>query len=84
MIRFSETILMKEGMHARPASQLVKICSQAQSEVKIFKGSEEANPKSILGLLSLGASYQDVIEVEVSGPDEATVATQIKAFFAGA
>ncbi len=81
MIRFSEMVSLKEGMHARPASQLVKICSQTQSEVRIFKGGAEANPKSILSLLSLRASYQDMIDIEVSGPDEEEVVSQIKQFF---
>lgn len=81
MIKFTTTVGFSEGLHARPASQLVKVCQKAKSDIKIIKETTEVNPKSILGILTLGAAHNDVINIEVSGEDEAQIASDLKAFF---
>jgi len=84
MIKFTTVIGFSEGLHARPASQLVKVCQSAKSDIKILKGTTEVNPKSILGILSLGASHLDEITIEVSGDDEKVVVQNLKDFFKNA
>ncbi len=84
MVKFTTKVGFEEGLHARPASQLVKVCQSAKSDIKIIKETTEVNPKSILGILTLGASHNDEIIVEIDGEDEETVAVNLQEFFAGA
>lgn len=46
------TVPFSEGLHARPAAELVKICQKASSEIIMKKGNTDVNPKSILGIIS--------------------------------
>ncbi|NLW60440.1 MAG: HPr family phosphocarrier protein [Firmicutes bacterium] len=64
------TIKTKTGLHARPAALLVNTVAQYKSEVKIAKNGQEANLKSLLDLLSLGAEQGDRITITVDGTDE--------------
>ena len=58
------------GLHARPASVLVKNAEKFSSQIKLIKGNKEANLKSILGVLWLKAKDNDELIVKVKGPDE--------------
>ncbi|SCZ02022.1 HPr family phosphocarrier protein [Alkaliphilus peptidifermentans] len=58
------------GLHARPASLLVKEANTFQSDVNIINGSKKANGKSIIGILALQAKYGDEIIIDVEGIDE--------------
>ncbi|PKM65613.1 MAG: HPr family phosphocarrier protein [Firmicutes bacterium HGW-Firmicutes-2] len=81
MKSFTIIVPFEEGLHARPASQLVKVCQSAKSDIKIIKGTTEVNPKSILGILTLGAKYNDTLTMEISGEDEDEVVQKINNFF---
>ncbi len=81
MKKITATCLFKEGIHARPASELVKLCQPVQSDIVIKKDSSEGNPKSILSLMSLGISFNDTLTIEISGADEEAVASTIESFF---
>lgn len=66
-----ETILREEtGLHARPASLLVKEASKYKSNIKVIKGEEEYNAKSIMGILSMGAQNGDKLIIKAEGVDE--------------
>ena len=65
------------GLHARPATLLVKKASAFKSDVSIeFKG-KKANVKSLIGVLSLGVTKGANITVTASGDDEALAAEEI-------
>lgn len=81
MVKFTITIKFEEGLHARPAADLVKVCQKIKSDIKMSKDGMDINPKSILGILTLGANYNDEIVIEVSGDDEAVGAENIRDFF---
>lgn len=81
MKSFNVRVSFEEGLHARPASQLVRVCQNAKSDIKIIKGTTEVNPKSILGILTLGAGHNDNLTIEVSGEDEEKVVQNLKEFF---
>lgn len=72
-----------EGLHARPAAELVKVCQKASSEIIMSKGDTEVNPKSILGIISLGAANGEEVAFDVQGEDEQEIADKLTAFFAG-
>ena len=69
------------GLHARAASKLVQLTNKFVSEIKISKGHITANGKSILGLLSLAASINTEIIVEVNGSDENEALSEIEELF---
>lgn len=58
------------GMHARPASIFVKEAARFKSDIKVIKDDKEANGKSIISILSMGANKDNVITILAEGPDE--------------
>jgi phosphocarrier protein len=64
------TVHNKSGLHARPATLFVQTAAHFKSKIKITREGRTVDAKSILGVLSLGASKDAVIEVEAEGTDE--------------
>jgi phosphocarrier protein HPr len=60
----------KLGLHARAAAKFVHTASRFKSDVKVRKGDEEVDGKSILGILLLAAGRGTTILVKADGPDE--------------
>jgi phosphocarrier protein len=60
----------KLGLHARAAAKLVHTAARFKSDIKIRKGDEEVDGKSILGILLLAAGRGSVITVRANGEDE--------------
>ncbi len=58
------------GFHLRAAGRIVKLTKVFISEVTIRYNGRSANAKSIMGLASLAAEFETVVEVEVQGSDE--------------
>ena len=70
MIKDELTLTNKTGLHARPAARLVQTTRKFRSKVYIIKGDQQADAKSIIRILSLGAEHGDKIIVTVEGEDE--------------
>lgn len=64
------TIVPEEGLHARPAAEFVKEAKKYESDIKVIKGDKEANAKSSLSLMSLGAAKDDELTIRAEGEDE--------------
>lgn len=64
------TIVPEEGLHARPAAEFVKKAKGYSSDIKVIKGDTEANAKSSLSLMSLGAAQGDELTIRAEGDDE--------------
>jgi len=58
------------GLHARAAAKLVHMAARFKSDIKIRKGDEEVDGKSILGILLLAAGRGSTITVKADGMDE--------------
>ena len=58
-----------EGLHARPAAQFVKRAKGFSSEIVVKKGAKEANAKSSLKIMTLGAKKGDTIVIRAEGED---------------
>ena len=65
------TIGNEQGLHARPAAQLVRIAGNFKSSLKLRRpdASGEADCKSVLALLMLAAAKGTKLEVAASGED---------------
>ena len=67
----AEAILKNEtGLHARPASQFVFTASKFKSHIMVIKDGKEYNAKSIMGVLSMGASKGTKLTIQADGEDE--------------
>jgi phosphocarrier protein HPr len=60
----------KLGLHARAAAKLVHTAARFKCDIKIRKGDEEVDGKSILGILLLAAGRGSVVTVRAAGDDE--------------
>jgi len=67
----------KSGLHARPASLFVTAASKFQSKITVQKGTDTADAKSILYLISLEISKGTEIVISASGPDEEEAVTTL-------
>lgn len=59
-----------EGLHARPATLLVKKANHYDSEIKITYDNFTTDLKSIMSVLSMGIKKGSLIEIEALGDDE--------------
>ncbi|HXU61771.1 MAG TPA: HPr family phosphocarrier protein [Polyangia bacterium] len=57
------------GMHARAAVRFVQIANGYKCEVKVVKDGQEANGKSIMGLLTLVAAHGVTMKLVCEGDD---------------
>jgi phosphocarrier protein len=74
-------IKSKNGIHARPARNIVKEADKYKSNISIFKNSKMGNVKSILSLLSLGLINGDEIIIRAEGEDEITAVDALVKLF---
>lgn len=81
MLTGKATVNAAMGLHARPASELVKMVKGfAPSKVTLSNGVKTVNAASMLSLLSLGLKNGTEVEVTVDGGDEASVLSEICSF----
>ena len=62
-------IVNKNGLHARPAAEIVKLAAKFQSEITIVKDDLDVNGKSIIGVMMLAAEHGSTILLRADGPD---------------
>lgn len=63
------TIKNKVGLHARPASLFVREAAKFKSTITAINGETQANAKSILNVLTLGANKGAKIIIHAEGED---------------
>lgn len=69
------------GIHVRPAAQLAETANKYEADIMIIKGSLQANAKSIIELLSLGAPGGTTIMIRASGKDAQAAVEAIHSLF---
>jgi phosphocarrier protein len=70
-------IVNKNGLHARPAAEIVKLSSKFKCDITIVRDDLEVNGKSIMGVMMLAAEYGSNIVVRANGPDAEQAVTAI-------
>ena len=81
MVSKKITVSQPEGLHARPASAIVKTVKESSCAVSLSTASKTVRGDSMLGILSLGLKHGTEVTVSVDGPDEAAVLENISAQF---
>jgi phosphotransferase system HPr (HPr) family protein len=56
-------------LHARPAAQVVRLAAAYDAEIVVGHDGREANAKSVLAILALGATGGSELRVSASGDD---------------
>lgn len=79
----SLTICNRLGLHARAAAKLVQMASKFQSQIILSTNQMSADAKSILGILTLAASKDTPVVLEIDGPDEAKAMAALEELILG-
>lgn len=76
---YERTVEIKNslGIHARPASMIVKTASKYDSSVELIKDGMNVNAKSIMGILMLACEKGSKVTIRAEGPDEKEVVDSI-------
>jgi phosphocarrier protein HPr len=82
MIKKAYTILAPEGMHARPATAMVKLARQFKAVIFLKSGEKGSRLNSLIGILSMGIKGGETIELEIDGEDEDGAVAAFDVFFA--
>ncbi|WP_164955686.1 HPr family phosphocarrier protein [Clostridium estertheticum] len=59
-----------KGLHARPATLLVRKAASFKSDIGLEYMGKKANIKSLIGILSLGVGPNNLVNVIANGADE--------------
>ena len=71
----------RSGIHARVSTMIAQRCKGFVSEIRLRNGNAIADCRSVLDLLSLGASNGTTLRLEATGEDAAEVVNVITALF---
>ena len=63
-------IINRAGIHARPAAVLVQAAKDYKSNIFFEKGVNRINAKSIMGILTLAATFETELKIIADGEDE--------------
>jgi phosphocarrier protein len=69
MIERSVTIANKNGLHARPAAEIVKTATKFKADITLVRDDLEVNGKSIMGVMMLAAEFGSTLQLRADGPD---------------
>lgn len=78
MIRREVVVLNELGIHARPASQVVKAAAASPADFWIEKDGQKVNGKSIMGVMMLAAGKGSKIIIEADGEGEEELLDEIE------
>ena len=80
MKEFRYTITDPEGIHARPAGELVKAVKDFSSKITISKDGKEVDAKRIFGIMGLAVKQGQEIIMRADGEDEEQAIAVIEKF----
>jgi phosphocarrier protein len=62
-------VVNENGIHARPAAEIVKVAARFRSEIVLARDGLEVNGKSIMGVMMLAAECGATIVARATGDD---------------
>src|SRR5438067_349905 len=72
----------RQGLHARPAATVAAAAKGFRADVRLLRGADAANAKSVTAILLLATRPNDAIRVSASGPDAAAAVSALAALLA--
>jgi phosphotransferase system HPr (HPr) family protein len=81
----SETVVLPDGvdLHARPAAEFVRTAMGFESRIVIALGEREADAKSLLSVLGLGAKAGSALSLRADGGDAVPAVQALRGCVAG-
>ena len=73
----SVTVSNEEGLHARPASLFAQMANQFNARILVTRGEESVDGKSILSILTLGATKGVQLTIRAEGADAGLAVEQL-------
>lgn len=70
MKEFTYVVTDPEGIHARPAGELVKAAKDFKCSIKLTKDGKSGDCKKIFGIMGLGVKKGNEVVVTFDGEDE--------------
>jgi phosphocarrier protein HPr len=70
MVEKEAPVVPEAGLYARPAARFVKEAKSYSSDIVVVKDGREANAKSSLHLMTLGAKHSERVVIRAEGEDE--------------
>lgn len=74
MIRCQVRVVNERGLHVRPAARFVALASEFEASVSVRNGERTSDGKSILGMMTLAARHEALLEISIEGKDESRMA----------
>jgi phosphocarrier protein HPr len=78
------TLTLAGDLHARPAGALSVAAAKFAAAVEVIVGTSQANAKSVLAVMQLGASSGQQVTIRATGPDAGDAVAAIIGILAGA
>jgi phosphocarrier protein len=82
MVERSVQVTNKNGIHARPAAEIVKVAARYKSQITLIRDDLEVNGKSIMGVMMLAAECGSMVRLRADGPDATEAVTAIEGLIA--
>ena len=83
MISKTVVVNLPADAEARPVAVLVQIASKYESKITINSQNRRINAKSIMGMMAIGLTPGQSIEVNIEGEDETAAAESIENYLHG-
>lgn len=80
MREFKYTITDSEGIHTRPAGELVKAAKQFSSTIKLTKDGKSGDCKKIFGIMGLAVKCGQEVVLTFEGEDEDAAYEAVSSF----
>lgn len=65
------------GLHARPAATLVALAKSFDADVRLRRGDDSANAKSITSIMAMSVGHAEKVVVTAHGPDAAAAVEEV-------
>jgi phosphocarrier protein HPr len=62
-------VVNSNGIHARPAAEIVKTAGRFKADITIARDDLEVNAKSIMGVMMLAAEFGSTVQLRAEGED---------------
>ena len=81
LVRRQLRVTNPQGLHSRPAAELARLAIRFQSRIELIKEGQRVDAKSIIEVLTLGATQGMELVLEVRGSDAQAAAYAIERLF---
>lgn len=81
MVSKTITVQNRAGIHARPAALIAQKSNGFKSEIFLSSNTAKINAKSVIGIITMAASYGTELTLICDGPDEEAALEAVETIF---